>query len=401
MKNLIRFFLLLGCSLFMTERPLNAQKPGTNSEENEFRGIFKGIGTGEMREKGAKKPIRVWKMDGDRGEKLTIPILAPDAPIQKVIASPESYIGKRCIVVYDQAEVMLVGSSEPVDLNTVISVRWAEAATSPARGVEKTSGTPRGSPEEVVRSFFSAIENKDLETLTELLNDPVSYYQPKPAPRTAALADIKSDWRKYNNWKGEVSNVELQSPNACTFQLHYSMLEGTKPRSGTLQCSVTLSPSDPSRISSISSKVIRKGATEEAPHGESTGTKFTPATRRFRFVRPEDPDTSGKIFDVAVSLTPTTIRGTWKTSFLHEGADERPLVVEFSGQVSGTSKAGEKRVSIAFKGETPYLFPANQKPYWLLKDGPSGMSIHVPVFEVFGRNSNQVMYELREVDLAK
>lgn len=100
-------------------------------------------------------------------------------------------------------------------------------------------------------------------------------------------------------------------------------------------------------------------------------------------------------------MTPTTIRGTWKTTFLNEGTDERPLEVEFSGQVSGTSKTGEKRVSIAFKGETPYLFPANQKPYWLLKDGPNRMTIHVPIFEVFGRNSNQVMCELREVDPAR
>ena len=258
MKNFMRTFLLLFCSLVMVGRSLNAQKLGTSSEENEFRGVFTGIGTGELREKGAKKPIRVWKMDGDGGQKLTIPILAPDAPIQKVVASPDSYIGKRCVVVYEQAEVMLVGSREPVDLNTVISVRWSEAPSSPTRRGEKISGPSGGSAEEVVRNFFAAIENKDLATLTELLNDPVSYYQPKPAPRTAALANIKSDWRKYHNWKGEVSNVELQSPGECTFQLHYSMLEGSKPRSGTLQCSVTFSPSDPGRISSISSKVIRK-----------------------------------------------------------------------------------------------------------------------------------------------
>ena len=258
MKNFMRTFLLLFCSLVMFGRSLNAQKPGTSSEENEFRGVFRGIGTGEMREKGAKKPIRVWKMDGDGGQKLSIPILAPDAPIQKVIASPESYIGRRCIVVYEQAEVVLVGSREPVDLNTVISVQWSESAASPARGAGKISRNPGVSPEEVVRNFFAAIENKDLATLTELLDDPVSYYQPKPAPRTTALADIKSDWRKYNNWKGEVSNVELQSPGACTFQLNYSMMEGSKQRSGSLQCSVTFSPRDPGRISSISSKVIRK-----------------------------------------------------------------------------------------------------------------------------------------------
>jgi hypothetical protein len=401
MKNFMRTFLLLFCSLVMLGRSLNAQKSGTSSEENEFRGVFRGIGTGEMREKGAKKPIRVWKMDGDGGQKLSIPILAPDAPIQKVIASPESYIGRRCIVVYEQAEVMLVGSREPVDLNTVISVQWSEAAASPARGAGEISRTPRVSPEEVVRKFFTAIENKDLASLTELLDDPVSYYQPKPAPRTTALADIKSDWRKYNNWKGEVSNVELQSPGACTFQLNYSMMEGPKQRSGSLQCSVTFSPRDPGRISSISSKVIRKGATQEESAGESAGSKIASNIRRFRFVRPEDPDTSGRIFDVAASFTPTTIRGTWRTTFLNEGTDERPLEVEFSGQVSGTSKTGEKRISIAFKGETPYLFPANQKPYWLLKDGPNGMTIHVPIFEVFGRNSNQVMCELREVDPAR
>jgi hypothetical protein len=381
----------------MNGRTLTAQQPGNNDEGNEFKGVFKGIGTGKMRQQGAKKPISVWTMDGDGGQKLAIPILAPDASIQKVIASPKSYLGKRCVVVYDQAEEMLVGFREPVDLNHVISVRWSEAAVSPTRRVEKNSITSGGSPEEVVRSFFAAIENKDLATLTELLNDPVSYYKPKPAPRAAALADIKSDWRKYANWKGEVSNVEIQSPSACTFQLSYSMLEGSKPKSGTLQCSVTLSPSAPGRISSISAKVIRKAAAAEPPREESAETKNASTMRRFRFTRPEDSDIRGKVFDVEVSLTPTTIRGTWKTTYIPEQADERPLVVEFSGQVTGTSKTSETRLSITFKGETPYLFPDNQKPYWLLKEGLSGISIRVPVFEVVGRNSNQVMCELREI----
>lgn len=119
--------------------------------------------------------------------------------------------------------------------------------------------------------------------------------------------------------------------------------------------------------------------------------------RRFRFTRPEDSDIRGKVFDVGASLTPTTIRGTWKTTYIPEQADERPLVVEFSGQVTGTSKASETRLSIAFKGEPPDLFPNNQKPYWLLKEGPSGINIRVPFFEVVGRNSNQVMCELREI----
>jgi hypothetical protein len=252
MKNFIRSLLLVACSLLMTGRTLIAQQPGNNGEVNEFKGVFKGISTGKMRQQGAKRPISLWTMDGEGGEKLSIPILAPDASIQKVIASPKNYIGKRCIVAYDQGEETLVGFREPVDLNHVISVRWSDTAGSPAEAVGKASITSGGSPEEVVRSFFAAVENKDLATLTELLNDPVSYYQPKPAPRAAALADIKSDWRKYSNWKGEVSKVEVQNPNACTFQLSYSLLEGSKPKSATLQCSVTLNPSAPGRISSIS-----------------------------------------------------------------------------------------------------------------------------------------------------
>jgi hypothetical protein len=71
MNHFIRSLLLLACSLFMTGRTLTAQQPGNNVEGNEFKGVFKGISTGKMRQQGAKRPISLWTIELAR---LTEPV---------------------------------------------------------------------------------------------------------------------------------------------------------------------------------------------------------------------------------------------------------------------------------------------------------------------------------------
>ena len=392
MKRLIKTLVILICALVAAGEPLIAQQGLNTGEGNLMKGIFKGIGPGNLRQKGAKQPLNVWMIEDESGEKLSFPILVPDASVKKVIASPKSYIGKRCSIVWTQSEEMLAGINEVVDINHIVSVSWSD--TEPPSG-SLGGGSPlppAATPEMVVRAFFAAIQYKELEAISALLNDPVSYYQSKPGPKSAALADIKSDWKKYTNWIGEVLNVEPQGPTACTFQLNYSMLEGEKPRSGSLQCSVTVNPNARGRITSISAKPIRSAAAQTA-----TPAANASSARKFRYTRPETPDIRGAVFEIDATLGPTSVQGIWKTSFLPAEPDEKPVISEFSGQVTGTTKSGEKRFSISFKGDVPYLFPVNQKPYWLIKDGPKGTSIRVTAFEVVGRNSEQVTWDLREV----
>lgn len=392
MNRLIKTLLLLLCALVAAEKPVIAQQGFNTGEGNLMKGIFRGISPGKLRQQGAKQPLNVWMIEDENGEKLSFPILVPDASVKKVMASPKSYIGKRCSIIWTQSEEMLAGINEVVDINHVMSVRWSDnEPPSSSLGAESPL-PPEATPEMVVRAFFAAIQYKELETISALLNDPVSYYQPKPGPKSAALADIKSDWKKYTNWIGEVLNVEPQGPTACTFQLNYSMLEGSKPRSGSLQCSVTVNPNARGRITSISAKPIRSAAAQSA-----TPTTNASNTRKFRYTRPETPDSGGAVYEVDASLSPTGVKGIWKTSSLPAAPDDKPEILEFSGQVTGTAKSGEKRFSITFKGDTPYLFPANQKPFWLLKEGPGGATIRVTAYEVFGRNSNQVTWDFKEV----
>ncbi len=393
MNRLTKTLMLLICALVAAGEPLIAQQGGNNGEGNLMKGVFKGIGPGKLRQQGAKQPLNVWMIEDETGEKLSFPILVPDASVKKVIAAPKSYIGKRCSIVWTQSEEMLAGINEVVDINHIISVSWSD--TEPPGG-SLGGGSPlppSATPEMVVRAFFAAIQYKELDALNALLNDPVSYYQSKPGPKSAALADIKSDWKKYTNWVGEVLNVEPQGPTACTFQLNYSMMEGSKPRSGSLQCSVTVNPNARGRITSISAKPIRSAAPQSTPSPTNA-----PNNRKFRYTRPETPDIRGAVFEIDATLSPTGVKGVWKTVYLPVQPDEQPEIREFSGQITGTAKSGEKRFSITFKGDAPYLFPANQKPYWLIKDGPGGATIRVAAFEVVGRNSDQVTWNLREVE---
>lgn len=89
--------------------------------------------------------------------------------------------------------------------------------------------------------------------------------------------------------------------------------------------------------------------------------------------------------------------GVWTSSELTPDPDFPTEKVEFLGQVSGVEKSGDKKVRMSFKPE-PYMFPANQKPYWLLREGAAaGTTILVPTYRVFGRNSEKVLWEFREV----
>jgi hypothetical protein len=346
-------------------------------------------------------------MEDDSGQRFLYWVLEADASVAKVVAAPKSFIGRRCVILYDMVEEVLVGDREPTDLTRVRLVRWGDAPGGVNASNMGTTGPSRDAPgsgdldmESVIRSFFAAVQNHDLAGVTELLEDPVQYYQTRPISRSAALADIKSDWRKYSDWKGEVSRFQAKDAFSCGFELSYTTMEGHRPRAATLWCEASLSRNPPHRIKSISAKVIKK----TQPEADS-GYRAVPdavgfsEVRRFRFVRPANDAEIGAVFDLELSTTANKVRGVWTSTWSDGDERTRRQSVGFSGEISGSGKSGEKKVFVSFpKNDPPYMFPANKKPVWLIRESDaSGTIIRVPAYLVFGRNSEEVIYEFHEV----
>jgi hypothetical protein len=132
--------------------------------------------------------------------------------------------------------------------------------------------------ETAARSLFRAIENRDLEWITGALDNPLEYYQQGSIPSSKAIAIIQSDWRRYSNWRGTISDFRSTDPLSCTFTLSYSLLEGNRTRAASMKHALSLSPNWPHRISKITG-VLLKGDTGSAarPAGQQEEPKSLPS----------------------------------------------------------------------------------------------------------------------------
>lgn len=393
---------ILGCCTGFS----HSQQLSDYAGNGQMKGVFKGIVAGKQRVKGAKQPFSGWVLEDERGETSVFAVLESDASVRKVAASPKAYIGKKCVVVWDTVEELLTGQREPTDLTRIRAVRWEAASLAAqeskpagAGAAVKPSDSGDVAMESVVRSFFEAVQGKDLAGVSSLLDDPVQYYQNRPMPRSAALSDIKADWKRYSDWHGVVADFQAKDTLSCAFRLNYTAMEGEKPRAGELLCEVTLNPNPPHRIKSISAKPVKKTGAVAGQGGDSgQGGAGVRGVRTFRFKRVGTDDETGALFDIDISITPETVSGVWKSAPLTNDTDFERERIEFSGKILGADKGGTKKVLMSFKGgREPYLFPANQKPYWLLREGAAGTTIQVTAYRVFGRNSEKVVWEFREV----
>lgn len=257
MKLGLRCLFLLG--LFATvliPRASAAQPLSDYGDTGEFPGVFRGVVPGKFRLSGQRKPFQGWVVANEKGQETVFAILEADDSVTKVAASPKAYVGRKCVVVWDQVEELPVGRSEPMDITRVRRVKWVDS--SQGKSVARVAPDPNGlSMESVVRSFFAAIEDHDLNAVTQMLDDPVQYYQSRPMPRIAALSDIKGDWKRYADWHGEVLEFRSTDLHSCTFKLRYSLLDGLRVRSATMRCAVSFNPVDPARISKISATVVK------------------------------------------------------------------------------------------------------------------------------------------------
>jgi hypothetical protein len=248
------FCLLLGAIFGM--QPALALQLSEYGESGESSGIFRGIVSGKKRLQGSKTNFQGWMMESKKGEKEIFALIEFEPSVAKVLSNPAAFIGKECTITFDMVEELLVGLKEPTDIVRIRDVKWTnQSARVPI--VSASAQGPQTSVEAVIRSFFAAIEDHDLGTLTQLLDDPVQYYKERPISRKAALADIQGDWKRYQNWKGLITDFRTDSAFSCTFKLSYTLLEGQRPRSSTLQCTASVNPDKPNAISRITAKVVK------------------------------------------------------------------------------------------------------------------------------------------------
>ncbi len=375
---------------------LCAQQLSDYGGTGEFSGVFRGISAGKSRLQGEKKPFHGWVMEDEKGRRTVFAILDTDASVAKVASRPDGYVGKKCIVVWDQVEEMLAGQREPTDLTRVRSVRWEGAVTekNSARAVRDVTEV---SMQTVVKSFFGAVENHNLEVITQILAEPVWYYQSRPISRSAAIADLKSDWKRYTDWHGEISNFESTGTNTCMFDLSYSLVDGSKQRSATLKCNVEFTPGESLQIRKISATVVKKTGIDSPALKAEPASTFSGRTRKFSFHKPEDESSGEVLHTIDIEMNQRGVEGVW-TGTSPDQPDHQTTRVNFTGKILNGGSAGEKKVAVSFQGLEPYLFPANQKMYWFIRQGgKSGTTIRVPNYWVYGRTTKQVVWEFREI----
>lgn len=289
--------LLLGFFLGTQFAPaLNLSDYGGSGK---FSGIFRGITSGKHRLQGSKKNFQGWMMESKTGEKETFALIEFEPSVAEVLSNPSAFIGKECTVTWDMVEELLVGLKEPTDITRIRDVKWTKQGP-PSPAASTPAQITQNSLESTIRSFFTAIEYHDIGAVTQMLDDPVQYYQARPISRAAALADIKGDWKRYQDWKGLISDFQFDEPFSCRFKLSYTLKEGTRPRSSTLQCHASVNPAKPGVINKITAKVVKNAPTDLSPKDLPNITRITlDAEESLKNVR-----LSGKL-----SATPSTYKG--------------------------------------------------------------------------------------------
>lgn len=344
---------------------------------------------------GSKKNFQGWLIQSKNGETSVFAILEAEPSVNKVAASPQAYIGKECVVIWEMVEEVLAGQKEPTDLTRIRDVRWGTDKSAPPA---KTTAQPQGSSlETTVRSFFKAIENQDLSAVTQLLDDPVQYYQGRPMSRAAVLADIKGDWKRYTDWQGQVTDFKSSNPLSCTFKLSYTLMEGSKPRASTLQCSLSVNPKRPASISKITSIVVKNALPPKLSEQRSQPEAPAQTTmRRFQFQRPEDDAAVAALHTIDISIDDQRVTGTWIVKTEYDTKDDgKPIV--FTGQILRGGNDKEMKISVSFKGLEPY-FPVSKSIVWSLTTSANlTTTIQVPNYWVYGRTHKPVVWNFREI----
>jgi len=164
---------------------------------------------------------------------------------------------KPSVVAFEQdQDFNLVGNMPPIPKDTIKN-HAPPISSGPALRSSLADNTQSGaSPENVMRSFYNAIENANENEVSKSLADEVDYYKSGVISKAKVMADIKGDWKRYKQCKYQIADFSSVSSSSCQFILSYDLLQGTKTRSGKLRMNVNLSGAIPNRITKIAADVI-------------------------------------------------------------------------------------------------------------------------------------------------
>lgn len=79
-------------------------------------GTFKGIEFGDYGH---------WNMLDEKGKELSLFILQPDEAVDKVLAGPEAFVGKKCTVKWKKSKENIPEAGGQVDVEQIVSVEWS------------------------------------------------------------------------------------------------------------------------------------------------------------------------------------------------------------------------------------------------------------------------------------
>jgi hypothetical protein len=97
----------------------------------------------------------------------------------------------------------------------------------------------------------------DESAVVSCIGSKVDYYTSGTVSKSKVLADVKGDWKRYQQARFEVSDLRVKSSDCATYVLDYTLMEGVRSRRGKLAMSVrTNFEAGQPKIVAIKSEII-------------------------------------------------------------------------------------------------------------------------------------------------
>ncbi|TDU73271.1 hypothetical protein EI77_01740 [Prosthecobacter fusiformis] len=108
--------LTSNCAAFVTVLKKKGSAAASNAQAMQvLEGVFVGIEEGDYFH---------WNMRNSAGEDVSFFMLQPDASVEKVIASPEKFIGRKCQVTWKKSTENIPEAGGKMEIEQIISVQW-------------------------------------------------------------------------------------------------------------------------------------------------------------------------------------------------------------------------------------------------------------------------------------
>jgi hypothetical protein len=111
--------------------------------------------------------------------------------------------------------------------------------------------------ESLIREYHRAVQEMDESAVVSCIGSKVDYYTSGTVSKSKVLADVKGDWKRYQQARFEVSDLRVKSSDCATYVLDYTLMEGVRSRRGKLAMSVrTNFEAGQPKIVAIKSEII-------------------------------------------------------------------------------------------------------------------------------------------------